>query len=158
MTDRYEGKRKADLALIHMTGKALFGDVSRGGLGREEYEDWLEVRTGKRSAADLDTGERIALLKAIRREGLLPERSRGGRGPTRDGRDRPTTQQWAKIAALGRSMGWQGGLEDKRLHGFVTRTVKVASPRFITRAQATAVITGLEAWARQIDEDGDAVS
>ena len=34
-------RRRADLATIHMAGKAQFGDVSRDGLGRDDYEDWL---------------------------------------------------------------------------------------------------------------------
>jgi hypothetical protein len=48
-------------------------------------------------------------------------------------------------------MGWGKGLEDQRLRSFVERTAKVQSTRFITRAQASKIITGLEQWVRQKD-------
>lgn len=141
-------RRNGDLAMIHMAAKRLFGDTSRGGGGRADYESWLERHTGKRSASALTTDERIALVKTLRREGLIPESGRGGSGRTPAGEDRPTSAQWAKIGGLSRSMGWKG-LEDPALKAFVARTAKVASTRFLTRAQASAVILGLEQWLRQ---------
>lgn len=135
-------KRRSDLAMIHIAAKRLFGDVSKGGDGRDDYEDWLEQRTGKRSSAKLTTGERIALIKELRCEGLIQERARGGAGA---GADRPTPQQWGRMGGLARKLGWSG-LEDKRLQAFAERTAKVSSTRFLTRAGATKVITGLERW------------
>ena len=155
-------KRRADLAMIHMAARGLFGDVSQGGAGRLEYEDWLERHTGKRSAAKLTTAERVTFIKTLRHEGLIADRVPGGTGQTRNGEDRPTKAQWAKMGGLARSMGWQKGLEDERLRSFVLRTAKVTSARFLTRAQANNVITGLERWARQggttSEADHDAVS
>lgn len=155
-------RRNADLATIHIGAKGLFGDVSRGGDGREAYEDWLERHTGKRSAGKLTTGQRIDLIKMMRKEGLLPDRNLGGKGPTANGEARPTSSQWAKIAAIGRSIGWDKGLEDERLRTFVMRTAKVSSTKFLSRTQASKVIMGLEKWAAQINdtpkEGGDAVS
>jgi hypothetical protein len=142
-------RRNADLAMIHMAGKRLFGDVSKGGDGREDYEDWLEAKTGKRSSSTLTTPERIDLLKALRKDGLLAERKRGGTGRTVGGEDRPTEQQWNKIGGLARDIGWDRGLGDARLHAFAERTAKIANARFLTRSQASKVILGLEAWARQ---------
>jgi hypothetical protein len=148
--------------MIHIGAKRLFGDVSRGGDGREAYEDWLVRHTGKRSAGKLTTGQRIDLIKMMRKEGLIPNSTPGGKGPTASGEDRPTSAQWAKMAAIGRSMGWQKGLEDERLRSFVKRTAKVSSTRFLSRNQASKVITGLEGWALQLqanpEEDGNAVS
>ncbi|MEM6727838.1 MAG: regulatory protein GemA [Pseudomonadota bacterium] len=144
-----KSRRNADLAAIHMGGKRTFGDVSKGGDGREAYEDFLYVHTGKRSAGKLTTRERIDLLRTMRRHGMLPDRAPGGPGRGVAGDDRPTSAQWAKLAALGRSLGWEKGLEDERLRGFVIRTAKVSSTRFLTRAGATQVITGLEQWARE---------
>lgn len=141
-------RRNADLAMIHMAAKRLFGDTSRKGADRDAYENWLNRHTGKRSAGKLTTDERITLVKALRREGLIPEAGRGGAGRTAAGSDRPTSAQWAKIGALSRSMGWKG-LEDPALKAFVSRTAKVASTRFLTREQASKVILGLEEWIRQ---------
>lgn len=145
-------RRNADLATIHMGAKRLFGDVSKGGDGRDGYEDWLERHTGKRSAGKLTTDQRIDLIKMMRKEGLVPDRKLGGTGPTASGQERPTSAQWAKIAVLGRSMGWAKGLEDERLRSFVKRTAKVSSTRFLSRVQASKVITGLENWVTEKDE------
>ncbi len=155
-------RRNSDLAMIHIAAKRLFGDVSKGSDGRDAYEDWLELHTGKRSSSKLTTPERIELIKKLRRDGLIPERERGGVGTAADGAERPTPAQWAKLGGLARSMGWEKGLEDARLRSFVTRTAKVHSTRFITRNQASKVIMGLEEWVRQREanrEEGrDAVS
>lgn len=149
-------RRNGDLAMIHMAAKRLFGETSPGSDGRDAYENWLERHTGKRSAGRLTKDERIAFVKLLRREGLIPESGRGGTGRTAAGADRPTSSQWAKIGGLSRSMGWNG-LEDPALKAFVTRTAKVASTRFLTRQQASAVILGLEEWLRQRGK-GNAVS
>ncbi|PIE09006.1 MAG: hypothetical protein CSA73_00785 [Rhodobacterales bacterium] len=151
-------RRNNDLAMIHIAAKRLFGDVSKGGDGRDAYENWLERHTGKRSAGKLTAPERIELIKRLRRDGLIPERARGGIGQAKDGAERPTSAQWAKIGGLARSMGWEKGLEDARLRTFVKRTAKVHSTRFITRAQASLVITGLEKWVRQREEADDEMS
>lgn len=143
--------RAADLAMIHMAAKSLFGDVSKGAPGREDYEDWLHRLTGKRSAAALTQGERIDLVRHLRREGLVKERGAGGRGE-----GRPTQQQWSHLGALARQMGWQDGLEDGRMQAFIQRTAKVTAARFITREQASAVITGLRKWLAQRAAGGGA--
>lgn len=140
-------RRAADLATIHMAGKTLFGDVSANGTGRDDYENWLERHTGKRSAGALSTSQRIALIRLIRQDGIIPDRARGGTATTRQGADRPSKAQWAKLGALARSMGWEKGLEDSRLQAFATRTTKIELVRFLTRTQASQVITGLEKWA-----------
>ncbi len=63
-------RRNNDLAMIHIAARRLFGDVSKGGDGRDEYEAWLRRHTGKSSAGKLTTSERIDLIKRLRREGL----------------------------------------------------------------------------------------
>lgn len=141
-------RRNSDLAMIHIAAKRLFGDVSKGEDGREAYENWLERHTGKRSAGKLTTDERIALIKTLLREGLIPDRGRGGKGQTAAGDERPTPAQWNRIGGLARKMGWNG-LEDQALQGFVRRTAKVSNARFMSRAQASKVILGLEHWLQQ---------
>lgn len=145
-----DDRRRSDLAMIHIAAKRLFDD------DRAAYEDWLETRTGRRSAGDLNPDERIRFIKQLRRDGLIPERARGGIGATVGGAERPTPAQWAKIGGLSRSMGWNG-LEDQKLRSFVLRTAKVNSPRFMSREQASKVILGLEEWVRQRSEGGDAM-
>lgn len=151
-------RRNADLATIHMAAKAMFGDVSRGGDGRDDYEAWLERLTGVRSAGKLSKEGRINLCRRIRREGLLPDRApdarrkavKGGKGA-----DRPTPQQYAKIAACARSLGMGSAdgsddvLDDPRLLGIVKRTAKVDALRFMSRIQASQVILALEEMQRQ---------
>ena len=150
-------RRNSDLAMIHIAAKRLFGDVSKGGEGREDYENWLEGKTGKRSAGKLTTSERIDLIKQLRKDNLIEDRRQGGKGQTNDGEDRPTQNQWNMIGGLARDIGWDRGLGDSRLHGFIERTGKVSNARFMTRTQASKVITGLEAWLEQRRETGDAM-
>ncbi|MEW6559610.1 MAG: phage protein GemA/Gp16 family protein [Pseudomonadota bacterium] len=59
------------------------------------------------------------------------------------GWDRPSAPQWARIEQLSAQLG----LTEVGLAQFVTRTAKVDDPRFLTKAQATAVITALAKWA-----------
>lgn len=56
---------------------------------------------------------------------------------------RPTEAQLATIERLAVAMD----LSDAALTGFVRRTTHVDDVRFLTRAQASQVITGLERWA-----------
>ncbi len=157
MATKSNTRRNSDLAMIHIAAKTLFGDVSKGGAGREDYEDWLELKTGKRSSGKLTMSERIELIKALRKDGLIPDRKRSGIGQTIRGEERPTPAQWNKIGGLARSMGWECGLEDHRLHSFVERTAKVSNARFMSRSQASKVITGLEQWVCQRMEAVDAM-
>ncbi len=157
-TTKTNSRRNADLAMIHMAAKSLFGDTSKNGDGRDDYEAWLKRHTGKRSAGKLTTPERIAFVKHLRTEGLVNDRKTRGTGQTVAGEDRPTKAQWNKIGGLARDLNWDRGLADERLHGFVERTAKVDHAQFITRAQASKIITGLENWVRQKTEGKDGMS
>lgn len=108
--------------------------------------DELDALTGRRSARDCSAAELDLVVRYLRRQGAGDGRARGGTGP---GTDRPTASQWATIARLARARGWDKGLEDHRLVAFVVRTAAVAAVRFLDRARATQVITGLERWAAQ---------
>lgn len=142
-------RRNADLAVIHMAAKHMFGDVSRGGHGRDDYEAWLERHTGVKSAGKLSKQGRIDLCRRIRRDGIIPDKRKGGKAA-----DRPTPSQWAKITALVRSIGWtdcHDVLDDPRLQSFARRTAKVDATRFLTRLQASKLILGLEKLAQSND-------
>lgn len=110
--------------------------------------DGLEAMTGHRSARDLSAAELDMVVRYLRRQGASDGRARGGAG---NGTDRPTDAQWATIARLARARGWEQGLEDGRLLAFVARTAKISAVRFLDRARATEVITGLERWDAQTD-------
>lgn len=151
-------RRNADLAMIHMAGKTLFGDVSKGGDGRTDYEAWLKNKTGKSSAGKLTTPERIELIKSLRRDGLIKDRAPAGRGRTASGELRPTPDQWARIAQLSKRVGMGADLRCSRIQAFIEKTAKVQSARFITRTQASDVIVGLERWEKSLGKKQDAVS
>jgi len=131
-------ERRRLLAQVHLGGKRLFGD------DRETYEEYLHTHTGERSCAALTVPQLRAVALELRRAGALDGPARGGQRAA----DRPTPAQWAKLGALARAMGWEG-LESPALQGFVKRTAKVSHSRFLTRAQASRVITGLETWLGQ---------
>ena len=143
--------RARQLAAIHIAAARMFGDIAPGGDGRAAYEDWLERVAGARSAGLLEDAARAALLDRLRQQKLLPastfkSKSMGEAGVTASGAARPTRRQWTAIGGLARAMGWDEGLEDARLAGFVKRTAHVDCVRFLTRRQASAVIVGLERW------------
>lgn len=64
------------------------------------------------------------------------------------GWDNPTDWQLMEIERLALAHGWSG-LDDRRLRAFVRRTASVDDPRFLTRTQASACLSGLIRWARQ---------
>ncbi|MEG9884156.1 MAG: phage protein GemA/Gp16 family protein [Hyphomicrobiales bacterium] len=151
-TDRDRAARHKQLATIHIAAARLFGDVSQGGDGRAAYEGWLERLSGARSAAALDDDGRQALIAQLRAQGVLASRHAprvdypSGKGLTPSGEPRPTPAQWYRIDRLARAKGWDRGLNDPRLAGFVRRTAKVGAPSWLTRRQASRVISGLEHW------------
>ena len=107
-------------------------------------------------ALPIDTLDR--LVTGMRANNLLPPRSvKGGSGKANNGEDRPTDAQLRKLGALARARGWDG-LDDERLVGFVRRTAKVEAVGWMTRKQASRVITGLEKWRGDAEGEHDAVS
>ena len=137
--------RAKQLAVIHLGKKKL-------GLDDDTYRARLERATGKRSAGDLTEAERLKVIRELIAEGAdlpLPTGRERQQHPGGQGPDRPTPAQWATIGRLAREMGWQDGLEDGRLKAFVVRTAKVDSTRFLSRRQASAIITGLTRMASQ---------
>lgn len=135
-------RRNTLLGLIHQGTGRMFGD------DHESHRSWVHARTGKRSCRDCTDAQLQAMVKELCRNGVLDGKMRGGQGV-----DRPTSRQWAKLAALARARGWRDGLEDKRLAGFIRRTAKVSSPRFLTRVRISQVITGLSHWQQQTDNE-----
>ena len=97
---------------------------------------------GKSSLRDFSDRQLIAWCYELKRRGadigVPAPPPRGG-----SGWERPSAPQWARIEQLSAQLG----LTDAGLAQFVARTAKVDDPRFLTKAQATAVITALTKWA-----------
>jgi hypothetical protein len=109
-------------------------------LRRADLDEWV----GRDSSRDCTAAELDLCIATLRRLGAWDGAQAGGAGPEAD---RPTPKQRARIGALARSLGWDGGLSDRRTNQFVKRTAKVSAARFLTRAKASDVILGLEAMA-----------
>lgn len=142
--------RHALLGRVHQGTARLFGREDRAA-----HASFVETHTGKRSCRDCTAAELRDLIRALAYRGAIAARAHrvtpaaairqpGGLGP-----DRPTPRQWAFIVDLARARGWDEGLEDPRLNAFIRRTVFVDAPRFLTRAEASRVITGLRRWQGQ---------
>ena len=127
---------------IHQGAKALFGDVSKDGLGREDYQDFLQAQTGHQSCKAMSFDQLKGVVVALTKAGAFDGKARGGKGE-----DRPTSQQWAKLGAMARDRGWSG-LEDARFQKFVERTAKVKSSRMISRKQVQWQNAGLSIRTR----------
>ncbi len=103
---------------------------------------------GKSSRSEMTDGELSTFCWHLKRLGAniyVPQaKAKGGQTATR-----PTTQQLSTIEQLATQQGWHEGLDDVRLQAFSKRTTGVDNVRFLTRYQATQVITGLRRWSQQ---------
>lgn len=103
---------------------------------------------GHASLKDFSDRELVAWCWELKRRGAdigIPgPPPRGGVGY-----GRPTDAQLATIERLAASLD----LSEAALTGFVSRTCHVDAIRFLTKTQASQVITGLERWARSRGAD-----
>lgn len=133
-------RRRALLGVAHKAAAQL-------GMDEETRRAAQMAFCGKASLRDFTDAQLIAWCWELKRRGAdigipaPPPRGGGGWG-------RPTDTQWAEIERLALRMGWSG-LDDGALRSFVRRTCEVEDVRFITRGQATAVISGLRRWVAQ---------
>lgn len=148
-------RRRVEIAKIKIAQKRL-------GLDDETYRAILERVTGKRSAADLDQGERGRVLDDLKRLGF-----RDSRLPERDPARLPAGLQIGKIRALWKvlvDMGAQADGSDAALRKFVKRQTGRDALEWLTGADAAKVIEGLKARIRravqgaaEVAEDGQPV-
>jgi len=133
-------RRRLLLGLAHKAAAQLGMDEDARRAAQMAY-------AGKASLRDFTDSQLIGWCWELKRRGAdigIPgPPPRGGMGW-----ERPTEAQWAEIERLTLAMGWSG-LEDGALRGFVRRTCEVEDARFITRGQATALISGLRRWLAQ---------
>lgn len=132
-------RRRALLGLAHKGAKLL-------GLDDDTRRAAQAAYAGVASCRDMTDAQLTAWCWELKRRGAdigIP-----GPPPRASGWDRPSRSQLGEIERLALAFGWGDGLDDRRLAGFVSRTARVDSPRFLTRAQATAVISGLRRWQK----------
>ncbi len=123
------------LKLMHVARREL-------GLDEDDYRAVLERVTGKRSAADMDNGERAACVDEFKRLGFAA---------SQEGHRRRLDGPYAgKLQALWLSAWHLGIARDRRdsaLTAFVERQTGIASTRWLRNAyDAQAAIEGLKSW------------
>lgn len=137
------GPRERRRLLLGLAHKA----ASQLGMDEETRRAAQMAFAGKASLRDFSDAQLVGWCWELKRRGadigIPAPPPRGGAGW-----GRPTEQQLAEIERLALAMGWSG-LDDGALRGFVRRTCEVEDVRFITRGQATAVISGLRRWLAQ---------
>lgn len=132
-------RRRVLMGLAHKGAKLL-------GLDDDTRRAAQANHTGVSSCRDMSDGQLLAWCWELKHRGAkigIP-----GPAPRAVAMDRPSVPQLAEIERLAGLFGWTDGLDDRRLLGFVQHTAKVDHPRFMTRAQATAVISGLMRWQK----------
>ncbi|MCX8017383.1 MAG: regulatory protein GemA [Rhodocyclaceae bacterium] len=128
-------RRKTLLGLAHMAAAQL-------GLDEDTRRAAQQAFCGKASLREFTDDELVAWCWELKRRGAdigIPAPApKGGIGW-----ERPTAAQWAMIERLAAGLG----LNEAGLRAFTARTCHVDDTRFLTRAQASAVITGLQRWS-----------
>ncbi|EJR3664440.1 regulatory protein GemA [Vibrio cholerae] len=136
--------RHAYYGLVHKGVKALLLD-RMGFFDGDEYRNYLGIQTGKTSCKDLTDGALMQLVNELKQQGYLEDSSNFKKRLGGSSSNQPSSKQWAKLAILAKSIGWQG-LDDPALDSFVKRTIKVERARWLTRDNIRPVILGLERW------------
>ncbi|CAK1992805.1 Regulatory protein GemA [Vibrio crassostreae] len=139
--------RQAYYGLVHKGVKALLND-RLGFYDDDEYRNYLGIQTGQTSCKNLSDGALRQLVEELKQQGYLEDSLKFKKRLGGSSARHPSSKQWAKLAALAKSMGWQG-LDDPALDSFVKRTVKVERARWLTRDNIRSVIVGLERWLAQ---------
>ncbi|MEZ8447004.1 regulatory protein GemA [Vibrio splendidus] len=139
--------RHAYYGLVHKGVKALLKD-RLGFYDDDEYRNYLGIQTGQTSCKNLSDGALRQLVEELKQQGYLEDSLKFKKRLGGSSARHPSSKQWAKLAALAKSMGWQG-LDDPALDSFVKRTVKVERARWLTRDNIRSVIVGLERWLAQ---------
>jgi hypothetical protein len=124
--------------LLHIAHKA----ADQLGWDDDMRRSIQETHTGHSSCRDMSDAQLTRWcwkLKDMGADIYVPDPApRGGQDLTK-----PTTRQLAQIERLAFERGWEGGLDDKMLRGFIKHTAKVDDIRFANRKKASFVITAL---------------
>ncbi|MBK8163968.1 MAG: regulatory protein GemA [Gammaproteobacteria bacterium] len=126
--------RTAELGAIHIAKKQL-------GLDDDTYRTMLFTLTAKRSAADLDAGQRRKVLEHLQ--------SRGFKNVKRAAHRAATDPLAGKIRALWLEMAASGVVRDgseRALGVFIERQTGVRAVGWLSDEQSRKVIESLKAW------------
>jgi phage gp16-like protein len=141
------GRRRAELAAIHVAKKAL-------GLDEATYREFLFATTGHRSAAELSDSQRQQVIELLRSRGFK-------RTPMAEKRQKRigNNSQLGLIQALWRRLKYAGALTDpseRHLSAFVKKMTGIERPEWLNPQEAIAVIEGLKSWlARVVEKTGE---
>lgn len=142
--------RQAELGKIHIAKKQL-------GLDEDTYRGLIHHVTGKRSAGDLDSTERRAVLDEMARRGFKPQPRDHGRG--RRNRPRAAAQhpQAAKARALWLSLYHLGEVRDPAeaaMDSFIARQCGISTAAWMKDPNdARTVIEALKSWCERAGVD-----
>lgn len=131
--------RTAELGAIHIAKKQL-------GLDEETYRTMLYTLTCKRSAGDLDAGERRKVLEHLQSRGFRNVKRRPARA-----KDDPLA---GKIRALWLALATDRVVRDaseQALRAFVLRQTGVKAIEWLSSEQAQQVIEALKAWRKRTE-------
>jgi len=124
----------SSLAKIHVGKKQL-------GLADEDYRDLLEGATGKRSSADLNESQRLAVIDAMIKAGFKPAVATGSRIRSPHPHVRKVFGIWGEA--------FRAGAVEKgsrqALAAFVKRQTGISDPNWLTAQDANRVIEGIKA-------------
>lgn len=125
------------ISTIHvLKAKAAFDD--------DTYRDFLERRTGKRSAKDLSVSEASRVIEALREI--------AGQGPKGAvaGLDAPVGGKLRALWIAGYDLGVVRDRTDRAMLSFLERQTGVSHTRFLQDPRAgTAAIEGLKSWLKR---------
>ena len=138
--------RRAELGKIHIAKQQL-------GLDEDTYRGLIHHVTGKRSAGELDSTERRAVLDEMARRGFRPQPRDHGRGR----RERPTPaaqhRQARKARALWLSLYHLGEVRDPAeaaMDSFIARQCGISTAAWMKDpADARTVIEALKSWCER---------
>ena len=125
--------------------KMLHAGARRLGWDEDTRRAWMKKHTTQSSAALCSDAELSLLVDLMRDLKALAPNSNAPLPPTGNP-DRPTQQQWRYALGLSKKLGMSGVAHDPALITFCQRVCKVASPRFLDRADMASLINGLEGW------------
>lgn len=134
-----DDQRRRELAAIHTAKKQL-------GLDDDTYRAMLAAETGKRSAGDLDAGERARVIERLRQAGFgrkeSPAKARGNYVYHERREHRLIAALWRDLWLLGEI----GDAGPRALDHFVQRQAGVAALKWLAPEAAHSVVQALKDW------------
>jgi phage gp16-like protein len=135
------GRRNAELAAIHVAKKAL-------ALDEATYRDFLFATTGRRSAAELNDGQRQQVIELLRSRGFK-------RTPAEEkfARRMADNRQLAMIRGLWKKLRYAGALADpseRHLSAFVKKMTGIERAEWLAPEEAIKVIEALKSWLGRV--------